>query len=123
RGSVSADHRLTEREALQIGENIGIPAPIMDHALRSYHDLRKDVFRSALGSYVRDELLRRMHDMKLRDLYLELLRARGRIGKREGRVRKMRKELGFFELLNPFSLSPGRAAFEQEKESLRNEQR
>jgi hypothetical protein len=117
------DHRLSDREVVQIGENIGIPAPVMDSALRAYRDLRRDLFRSALGPYVRDELLRRMHDVKLRDLYAECLEARRRVRQREELVRRSRRELGFFDLLNPFSTSPGRSAFELEKESLRNEQR
>ena len=121
--AVPDDHRLSEREVVQIGENIGIPAPVMDTALRTYHDQRRDVFRSALGAYVRDELLRKMSDVKLRDLYLEWRAARRRSGKREKQVRKMRRDLGFLELLNPFSATPSRSAFEHEKESLRNEQR
>jgi hypothetical protein len=121
--SAAQDHQLSEDEVLQIGEHIGIPAPVMGDALRAYCDLRRDVFRSALGSYVRDELLRRLHDGHLRDLYADCLRGRSRIAKREARVRQSRRELGFFELLNPFSLSPARSAFEQEKDSLRNEQR
>ena len=68
-------------------------------------------------------LLRKMSDVKLRDLYLEWRAARQRSGKREKQVRKLRRDLGFLELLNPFSATPSRSAFEHEKESLRNEQR
>src|SRR5262249_47534242 len=110
-------------EVLAIGENIGIPGPVMDNALRAYRELRRDLFRSALGPYVRDELLRRMQDVKLRDLYAQALEARRRVRQREELVRRSRRDLGFLELLNPFSSSPNRSAFEQEKESLRNEQR
>jgi hypothetical protein len=122
-GSAPQDHQLSEREVLQIGENIGIPPLVMDHALQAYHDLRRDVFRAALGGYIRDELLRRLRDVKLRDLFLEQQRVRRRILKRGDGVRKLRRELGLLELLNPFSTSAGRQAFELEKQSLRNEQR
>lgn len=122
-GAGPEEHRLSDREVLQIGENIGIPSPVMDHALRSWRDLRRDLFRAALGGSVRDELLRKMQDVKLRDLFLERLEAQRRVQRRESLLRKMRKELGFLELLNPFSASPARNAFELEKESLRNEQR
>src|SRR5262245_18337269 len=88
-------HRLSDGEVRQIGENIGIPAPVMDNALRAYRDLRRDLFRSALGPYVRDELLRRMHDVKLRDLYAQALEARRRVRQREDLVRRSRRDLGF----------------------------
>jgi hypothetical protein len=117
------EHRLSDREVLQIGENIGIPGQVMDRALRSYRDLRRDLFRSALGPYVRDELLRKMQDVKLRDLYAQTIETRRRVRQREELVRRSRRDLGLLELLNPFSSSPSRSAFEQEKESLRNEQR
>jgi hypothetical protein len=122
-GAAAAEHRLSDHEVLQIGENIGIPAPVMDSALRAYREMRRDLFRSALGPYVRDELLRKMHDVKLRDLYTQCLEARRRVHQREELVRRSRRDLGFLELLNPFSSSPTRSVFEQEKESLRNEQR
>ncbi len=123
RAEEPGEQRLSKGDLFQIGENLGISQPVMENALSSYRELRRDLFRSALGEQVREELLRKLGDVKLRDLYRGREKMVARIEARERHLRLLRKEMGLLELWNPFSTSPERSELHRQKEALKNERR